>query len=155
MDPAGTGSFLPVIQLAITPVILLSGVGALLLTLTNRLGRVVDRTRIIAGELRHRPDGAERAHLEKQLSILWRRAKLVRIAVTFAGASMLLSCLLVMGIFADMQIERDLSRELVVLFVTSVVSLIASLVAFLRDIWMSLWALGLEVSAANKVQEHA
>lgn len=44
-------SFLPSIQLAITPVILISGMGALMLTLTNRMGRIVDRTRALAGAL--------------------------------------------------------------------------------------------------------
>src|SRR5215213_6062806 len=100
VENAQSGEFLPVIQLAITPVILLSGVGALMLTLTNRLGRVVDRTRALAGQMRQ---GAttERAHFESQLSILWRRAKLIRLAVTFAGLSMFFSCVLVLAIFVD------------------------------------------------------
>jgi hypothetical protein len=148
MDNAVASSFLPVIQLAITPVILLSGVGALMLTLTNRMGRVVDRTRSLAGGLRQ-ASATERPHRERQLQILWRRAKLVRIAVTFAGLSMLLSCLLVMGIFIDVSVDPDYSRQLVVVFVGSVVCLIAALIAFLRDIWMSLWALQLEVESAG------
>lgn len=149
MENAMSGSFLPVIQLAITPVILLSGVGALLLTLTNRMGRIVDRTRSLAGQLRQVATAEDRAHLEKQLGILWRRAKLVRIAVTFAGLSMLLSCLLVMGIFVDMAGAKHFGLELVVVFVGSVMCLIAALVAFLRDIWVSLRALALEVDAAR------
>jgi hypothetical protein len=146
---APSNSFLPVIQTAVTPVILLSGVGALMITLTNRMGRVVDRTRALAGELR-KAAATDRAHVESQLGILWRRAKLVRIAVTFAGISMLLSCLLVMAIFVDVSVEKDFSLELVVVFVGSVVCLIAALVAFLRDIWMSLWALKLEVDRARQ-----
>ena len=149
MDNAVSSSFLPVIQLAITPVILLSGVGALMLTLTNRMGRIVDRTRSLASGLRQAP-AAERAHWESQLKILWRRAKLLRIAVTFAGLSMLLSCALVMGIFVDVSAGHDFSLELVVVFVGSVMCLIASLIAFLRDIWMSLWALQLEVESARR-----
>ena len=145
---AAANSFLPVIQTAVTPVILLSGVGALMITLTNRMGRVVDRTRALAGELR-KAAVADRAHVESQLGILWRRAKLVRIAVTFAGVSMLLSCLLVMAIFVDVSVEKDFSLELVVVFVGSVICLIAALVAFLRDIWMSLWALKVEVDRAR------
>jgi hypothetical protein len=39
----------------------------------------------------------------------------------------------------------------VVIFVGSVLFLIASLVAFLRDIWMSLWALRVEVDRARVV----
>lgn len=148
MDNAVTSSFMPVIQTAITPVILLSGVGALMLTLTNRMGRVVDRTRSLAGQLRQ-AGAPDRAHLESQLDILWRRAKLVRVAVTFAGMSMLLSCLLVMGIFIDVSVPHDFSLQLVVVFVASVMCLIAALAAFLRDIWMSLWALSLEVEKAR------
>jgi hypothetical protein len=148
IDRAATSSFLPVIQLAITPVILLSGVGALMLTLTNRLGRVVDRTRALAGQMRGAPPD-DHAHLNSQLAILWRRAKLIRVAVTFAGLSMLLSCFLVMAIFVDVTVERDFSLQLVVIFVASVLCLIAALAAFLRDIWMSLHALRLEVERAQ------
>ena len=149
MDNVLPTSFLPVIQLAVTPVILLSGVGALMITLTNRMGRVVDRTRALAGQMRQATDG-ERAHLDSQLAILWRRAKLIRRAVTYAGLSMLLSCLLVMVIFVD-AIRSDFGVELVVIFVASVLFLIASLVAFLHDIWMSLWALRVEVDRARAV----
>ena len=146
-----SSEFLPVIQLAVTPVILISGVGALMLTLTNRLGRVVDRTRALAGQMRLGQAG-ERAHLEGQLSILWRRAKLVRLAVTFAGLSMFFSCLLVFVIFVDAVARRGFGVELVVVFVASVLSLIAALTAFLRDIWLSLEALSLEVAKAREAK---
>lgn len=149
MDEVPTGSLLPVIQLAITPVILLSGVGALMLTLTNRMGRVVDRTRALAGQMREASPG-DRTHLENQLTILWRRARLVRLAVTLSGVSMLLSCVLVMGILVDTLAGRDFSREVVAIFAASILCLLASLVAFLRDVWMSLRALQLEVERARR-----
>ncbi len=148
MDPLSSNSFLPLIQLAITPVILLSGVGALMLTLTNRLGRVVDRTRALAGQMRG-AETQEKAHLEQQLEILWRRANLVRRAVTYAGLSMLLSCVLVMMIFID-ALRGKSGLELVVIFVAAVLCLILALLAFLRDIWMALLALKLEVDSARR-----
>ena len=134
-------SFLEVIQLAITPVILLSGVGGLMITLTNRMARVVDRTRALAGQVRTAAADAsdERVHLESQLEILWRRSRLVQRAVMCAGLSMLLACVLVMVI------EREFAVEMVVLFVASILCLIAALAAFLRDIVVSLRALKLEV----------
>ena len=148
MEIAASDSFVPVIQLAITPVIMLSGVGALMLTLTNRLGRVVDRTRGLAGQMQL-ASLADRPHFESQLTILWRRARLIRLAVTFAGLSMLLSCVLVMAIFID-AIRDTFGLELVVLFAASIVCLIFALVAFLRDVWMSLWALRLELDKAHE-----
>ncbi|MGH7960179.1 MAG: DUF2721 domain-containing protein [Opitutaceae bacterium] len=149
MATLGSSEFLPVIELAVTPVILLTGVGALMLTLTNRLGRVVDRTRSLAGEMRQAA-AVERPHLEGQLTILWRRAKLIRLAVTFAGLSMVFSCGLVLVIFVDASIGRQFGLELVVIFVASVLSLISALVAFLRDIYLSLHALAMEVAKARE-----
>jgi hypothetical protein len=67
MNTIVPSSFLPVIQLAITPVILLSGVGGLMITLTNRMARVVDRTRILAGQVRQ---AASQESEERELSLI-------------------------------------------------------------------------------------
>src|SRR5690349_14365932 len=92
-------SLLPIIQLAITPVILISVMGALMITLTNRMARIVDRTRKVA-EAIPTASADDRRHLESQLDIMWRRALLIRRAVTSNGLSMLVSCLLVVVLFA-------------------------------------------------------
>jgi hypothetical protein len=62
---------------------------------------------------------------------------------------MLLSCVLVMVIFVDAVLGREFGPEMVIIFALSVGCLIAALVAFLRDIWMSLWALRVEVERAR------
>lgn len=151
MEHEISNRFLAVIELAITPVILISGVGALMITLTNRMGRVVDRTRILAGQV-HAAGPEDRPHLESQLAILWRRAKLVRLSVTLAGISMLLALFLVLAIFVDALLQRAFGVELVIIFVASVLCLIAAVGAFLRDIWLSLRALRLEVDKARGVK---
>lgn len=148
MDFFNTKALLPIIQLSISPVILISGMGALMLTLTNRMGRIVDRTRGLAGQVRL-AEGPDRDHLETQLNILWRRAKLIRMSVTFAGLSMLVSCGLVILIFANAVFESDLALLLLLFFVASILLLIAALWAFLRDIYVSLQALNLEVTRAR------
>jgi hypothetical protein len=135
---------LPLIQLAVTPVILITGLGSLLLTMTNRLGRVVDRTRILAGQVRT-ADTAERSHLRSQLRIMYRRAKLVRLAVTLAATSMFISGLLVVVIFFSALLGKAFSHVIVGLFVTAVLFLLGSLAAFIRDIFLSLVAVGSEV----------
>lgn len=145
-------SLLQIIQLAITPVILISGMGALMLTLTNRMARIVDRTRSLAGLVHAavtKEASADREHLERQLDILWRRALLIRRAVTFNGLSMLVSCFLVVAIFADAIRDWNLEVVLMCLFAASILLLIASLATFLRDIFVSLHALRLEVDRAR------
>ena len=80
LSPCAPADILRIIQGAIAPVVLISGVGLLLLTLTARLGRIVDRTRILAAERRAAPL-EERAGLDAQLAILAHRARLIRLAV--------------------------------------------------------------------------
>ncbi len=141
-------ALLPMIQLAITPVILITGLGSLLLTMTNRLGRVVDRTRILAGQARVAAAGEERAHIESQLRILFRRAKLVRMAVSLATLSMFVSGLLVVVIFLSALLHLQAGPLLLGLFVAAISLLLGALVYFLRDINVTLKALGLEVRRA-------
>lgn len=146
-------NLLPTIQLAITPVILIAGIGSLLLTMTNRMGRIVDRTRILAG-LAHgaRTNPAERSHVEAQLRVMYRRAGLVRKAVSFAGLSMTSSGLLIMTIFADVLTGSGLDVFILALFCLSIAFLLVGLFFFLRDIHLSLKALGLEVERALRTE---
>lgn len=141
-------SLLPIIQLAITPVILVSGMGALLIVLTNRMGRIVDRTRHLA-EAVPAATGDTRRHLEVQLDIMWARSLLIRRSVTAAGLSMLLSCLLIVALFLGALLEWRMREVVLLLFAASILLLVASLVEFLRDIFMALRALRLQVERAR------
>src|SRR6185295_15849274 len=88
----------PILQIAIGPMILVSGLGLLLLSMTNRLGRVIDRSRQLSQELR---SGAitERDVVRAQLDILSIRARLVRQAITLAIVSSLSAAVLVITLF--------------------------------------------------------
>jgi len=112
------------------------------------MARIVDRTRSLAGQMRP-ATGDDRHHFETQLDVMWRRAKLMRLSVTFAGASMLVSCLLVVAIFAGALLHRELGGVILGLFALSLFLIIASLIAFLRDLFVSLVALRVEVRRAR------
>ena len=142
-------AIVPLIQLAISPVILISGEGAFMLMLTNRMGRVVDRTRILAGNLRKADGPGERSHVDEQLGIMWRRAGLLRRAVTFCGLSMTVACLLVLVILVDAVLGQTLPVVMISLFCLAVSLLGAALYTFLRDIYVALDALNLEVLRAR------
>lgn len=144
MALADESALLPMIQLSITPVILLTGLGSLLLTTTNRLGRIVDRTRSLAGQVRTL-SGDDREHVANQLRILYRRAKLVRGSVTFTALAMFSAASLVVVIFLSALLKHGLSWLILAVFSASILFLLFALVTFTRDIFMSLAALGLEV----------
>ncbi len=149
MDALPASSLLPIIQAATTPVILISGLGLLLLTMTNRMGRIIDRTRVYASQLRQ-AEPAARRQLELQLELTWRRAKIVRWALTFATASMLSSAGLVITIFVGATLHVEPAVLMLILFLGAMALLVASLIMFLRDIFVSLSALRLEVQQARE-----
>src|SRR5271157_2888143 len=88
----------PVLQIAIGPVILISGVGLLLLSMTNRLGRAIDLSRVLSRVLRENPK-ANRERVLAQIRILSRRADLIRRAITLAAVSVLLAAILIITLF--------------------------------------------------------
>src|SRR5208337_4164796 len=90
----------PLLQVAIGPVILISGVGLLLLTMTNRMGRAIDRARQLKNELSVRT-GRDREQALAQVSILYRRAKIIRLSITLAATSAALAALLVITLFVN------------------------------------------------------
>jgi hypothetical protein len=135
---------IPVLQVAIGPVILISGVGLLLLTLTNRYGRTIDRARHIVHELREQ-EVADRQRLEGQIEILYRRARLIRLSILLAGISVLLASVLIIVLFLTALWKLEAGMVISLLFIACMVALSGSLVAFIRDINLSLVALRLEL----------
>jgi hypothetical protein len=135
---------IPILQMAVGPVILISGIGLLLLSMTNRLGRVIDRSRILS-EARQKVTGHAQVHLVSQLNILQRRARLVRLAIGLATFSLLMAAILVMSLFLAALLKLEIGLTVACFFVICMGSLIGSLIVFLRDINLALEALKLDI----------
>ncbi|MDX2187327.1 MAG: DUF2721 domain-containing protein [Opitutaceae bacterium] len=138
-------SILPLIQFAITPVILISGLGSLVIAMTNRLGRIVDRTRLLAVQARP-ANGPERANLEAQIKIMFRRAKIMRWAMTLIVSSMFVSGALIAVLFASALLHAPMAGIILGVFITSVALMLGGLAAFVADVIVSLKALRVEVA---------
>lgn len=134
----------PVLQLATGPVILISGVGLLLLSLTNRLGRLIDRSRLLHRERVAAPDQARRTVVEEQLAIIDRRAGMLRHAITLTGTTVLLISVLILTLFLSALLKLELGLLIVGLFSLAILALIVGMVEFLREITVSLDAVRLE-----------
>jgi hypothetical protein len=136
--------FAPVIQTAVGPVVLVSGAGLLLLSMTNRLGRVVDRSRTLSREIEEHPE-KDSAIAVAQLHILYRRARLIRNAIALAATSVLFAGLLVIALFVS-SLTKTVEQWLISgLFIACMLLLIGSIVEFLRDINLALVAVRLEI----------
>jgi hypothetical protein len=148
MPSTPVSQLIPVLQVAIGPVILISGVGLLLLTLTNRFGRAIDRSRQLGGAVREANE-AERARLAAQVDIIYRRARVIRLSIIMAVWSVLLVSILIIVLFISAMLHLEAAPLLAILFIGCMACLIVSLVAFIRDIQLSLKALVLELDRTS------
>jgi hypothetical protein len=135
----------PVLQLSIGPVILISGVGLLLLTLTNRFGRMLDRARLIKREMDAAPVGDQAANLQAQIDILVTRARILRLSITLSSVTVLLVGILILVLFLSGLFKWEDGLLIVVIFSLAILSLIGSIVAFIRDMNLALSAVWLEI----------
>lgn len=134
---------------AVSPVILISGVGLLMLSMTNRFGRVIDRSRQLGQALRTAPE-QERKRLGRQLEILRRRAGLLRRAISLATLSVLMAAILVIALFLAAMLHLEIVLLAALVFIVCLLLLIFSLAAFLQDINLSLVALKRELEPSDE-----
>ena len=123
-----------IIQLAVAPVFLLAGIGALLSVITNRLGRAVDRARFLEGALTPELETAAEERMRGELRTLDKRMALSQRAISFACAAALLVCVVVAVLFVGGLGAFNVSAAVAVLFVVAMGSLIIGLALFLAEI---------------------
>jgi uncharacterized membrane protein YciS (DUF1049 family) len=125
-----------VIQLCVAPVFLISGVGALLAVLSGRLARLVDRARLL--EAAHaNADETARERIHAELKVLARRGKLIYRAITLGTTCALLICFVITSLFISALAQYPISKLVGALFVAAMGALIASLLFFLREVFLA------------------
>lgn len=132
IDPENLTTVSHVIQLAVAPVFLLTGIGAILSVLTGRLGRLVDRFRALTE--------SQEQLLPKQLrelQILSVRAVWVHWSITLCTASALFVSIVIGALFMGAVVDMNPSRIVSILFIAAMSSLIVGLGCFLREISLS------------------
>lgn len=148
------------IQSAVAPVFLLSGVGVTLGVLTNRLARIVDRARTLEDQLASTaitanaaPEAtARRKSLEQSLRVLARRAHYINVAITLSTLSALLVALVVILLFAGAFLKIRLEVAIAVLFIASMVMLTGAFFAFLIEVRLA--TASLRIGAPDTPPDH-
>lgn len=127
-----------VIQLAVAPVFLLTGIGAILNVITNRLARIVDRSRVL-GNANDQINSARK----EEMAMLTRRTRWIHWAVSLCTMSALLICIVIAALFVGSVTGLDPSRTVSLLFISAMFTLISGLLCFLREIFLATGNLGL------------
>jgi Protein of unknown function (DUF2721) len=134
-DSAITG-IAHVIQLAVAPVFLLSGIAGMLAVMMNRLGRIVDRARTLEAE----HVGAApvvRAWIDAELAPLSRRARMIGVAITLCTVTALLVCGVIAVLFLGAFLHFNAYVPVAVTFIVAMLAFFGGLLAFLREVLMA------------------
>lgn len=127
-----------VIQLAVAPVFLLTGIGAILNVITSRLARIVDRARVLNSS-NERDDPAQK----QEMRILSRRSRWVHWAVGLCTMSALLICIVIAALFVGSETGIDPSQAVSLLFISAMLALIFGLLCFLREVFLATGNMGM------------
>lgn len=122
-----------IIQLSVAPVFLLTGVGTNLMVLTNRLGRITDRSRVLEDKLRT-IDPVHHAELKAELVTLYPRAHLINLAITLSTACALLVSLVIISLFLGDALQLELSKFIAAFFILAMLCLVGSFLSLFREI---------------------
>lgn len=123
-----------VIQLAVAPVFLLAGIAGFLSVMSGRLGRVVDRARVVQSLEVASDHGLSS---KKELNILWRRAAITNWAIGMCTTAGLLICVLIVFLFVGSYWSVNMADMLVMLFVMALCFLIVALLLFLKEVQLA------------------
>jgi len=144
------GDVAHLIQVALTPIFLISAIGVTLNVLTSRLARIVDRARAMENEL-CRPDyQAGGRDLHAALRVLARRARYINAAITLITLSALFIALVVVMLFVNAFAHWDLSAFIAIMFILSMLAFAAALTAFLIEVRIATNTLAIGIEAASR-----
>ncbi|MET3130118.1 hypothetical protein AAKU55_000371 [Oxalobacteraceae bacterium GrIS 1.11] len=122
-----------IIQLAIAPVFLLSGVCTNLVVLTNRLGRIIDRTRVLEDKL----DSVYNDAYMTELDTLYDRTHLINVSISLSTICGFLICLVIVLLFTGDTLNFTLDKYIAGLFVLTMLALIGSFAYLLQEIFIA------------------
>ena len=136
-----------VIQVALTPIFLLSGIATLLNVFSTRLARVAD---LIAKAATDGGDVADIAELGVYLSHLRRRSLALDVAVVLGAVAGGLTCASVLTLFVGALKEATVASVLFTTFGLAVICTIGAIGAFTAEMLMAGSGMRAEVAAAHR-----
>ena len=138
------------IQLALGPVFLISGVGITLSMLTQRLARIVDRARTLEDQREATSSEKKLATIDGDLRVIFRRARYINIAIALGTTSALLTALVVTLLFASEFVPLGVGGAIALMFVGSMAFLSSAFLMFLLEVRIAINTLRIGVQKHDK-----
>jgi hypothetical protein len=126
-----------VIQIVVAPIFMLTGIAGFLNVMSGRLGRIVDRARVMERRVKSLKNPEYLEPSEKELKNIWRRVILINRSIGLCTASALCVCTMVVGLFLGELLLLNLNQVIVMLFVIALLLLIFALLTFLKEVQLA------------------
>jgi hypothetical protein len=132
-----TAAIAGVIQLAVAPVFLLAAIAGLLNVMSTRLGRIIDRARVIERRILTAKAEDQRLLLRSETTTLWLRIALINWGIRLCVMGALTVCLVIVALFVGAFVVINIATLIAVLFVVAMILMIAGLLFLLREVNVS------------------
>jgi len=126
-----------VIEISVAPVFLLAGISGLLMVLTNRLGRTIDRSRSLHKMVEKQLMPEHKLAIDKEMSSLLKRSRFISLSISLATASALLVCLVIITLFLGSLVSINVSQAVASLFIICMVILSVAFSCFLAEVFIA------------------
>lgn len=130
-----------VIQLAVAPVFLLTGVGTILNVMSSRLSRIIDRFRVLENMARYADQALSGADVgsaqHEEMLILAHRERVIYWAISLCTICALLICIVIATLFVGSVMGVQLTSLIAFLFIAAMFALIGGLLSLLREIYIA------------------
>lgn len=137
MQPVSLDGVVHIIQTALTPVFLLSGVAALLNVFATRLGRVADRIDQLTAESRT-CDAERRTAMESDIEALRRRSHVLDWAVVLGAISATATCAAILMLFLASLLKAGAAAWLLIgLFGSAIITTVGAVAAYGAEMLMA------------------
>ena len=134
LEQYGLNEAAHLIQVALTPVFLLSGIAALLNVFAGRLARVADQLAVLTAAIQKDAASAEQ---NEQLQLLRRRSLILDVAVVLATGGTAATCLAIMALFLFALSNKAIASVLLLFFGLAVLCTLGSVLAFGAEMVLS------------------
>ncbi|MEM0515648.1 DUF2721 domain-containing protein [Pseudoalteromonas sp. YIC-827] len=126
-----------VIQTAVAPVFLITGIAATLGVLSNRLARITDRARTLERKLKTSSDEDFNHSLTTELRALLKRARYIHLAFSLSVLSATLVSAVVMLLFMANIQSVNLGTAIALCFMIAMVLLILAFISLLGEVYLA------------------
>jgi len=121
------------IQLAVAPVFVLTAVSAMIGTVAGRLGRIIDRARVVEDRIEAAPAADPMTAAYKELAGLRVRGRLANLCIALLTFCAILIGLTIMVLFLGETTELQIFRVATLFFLSGIVCFLLALLSFLTE----------------------